>query len=173
MVLEHFCRSTASSPCAPVVIDSQAGSKVPSEDPTDAFPFTWHAKHRPFTDPRHMELYVTFLEPHRIRYRGADGRVTYDDHVEVRYEFTTVDSSIDFQSDLRSRALVDWFDVDVIWSDVSRRTDPYGNVRGLGTIQRLKLWSDYASSFHSLSFYASHKRQWCEFLIRDFESTLR
>jgi hypothetical protein len=119
-----------------------------------------------------MELYLTFLEPHRIRYTTADG-VLHDDYIEVKYEFTTIESSIQLQGDLRGRDLIDWFDVDVIWSDQHRRQDPYGNVRGLGTIQRMKLWRDRYSTFHYLTFYANHRRRWKEYLLDDFDRELR
>jgi hypothetical protein len=119
-----------------------------------------------------MELYLTFLEPHRIRYSTADG-VVHDEYIEVKYEFTTIDGSIQLQSDIRTRDLVDWFDVDVVWSDTHRRTDSYGNVRGLGTIQRIKLWRDRYSTFHYLTFYANQRRRWKEFLLDDFDTELR
>lgn len=119
-----------------------------------------------------MELYLTFLEPHRVRYMTADG-VVHDEYIEVKYEFTTIESSIQLQSDLRSRDLIDWFDVDVVWSDTHRRTDSYGNVRGLGTIQRMKLWRDRYSTFHYLTFYANQRRRWKEYLLDDFDRELR
>ncbi|KAJ4295750.1 hypothetical protein N0V88_004452 [Collariella sp. IMI 366227] len=59
-----------------------------------------------------MELYLTFLEPHRIRYITSSG-IVHDEYIEVRYEFTTIESSIQLQGDIRRRDLVDWFDVDV------------------------------------------------------------
>jgi hypothetical protein len=119
-----------------------------------------------------MELYLTFLEPHRIRYTTTDG-VLHDEYIEVKYEFTTIEGSIQLQSDIRKRDLIDWFDVDVVWSDTHRRTDSYGNVRGLGTIQRIKLWRDRYSTFHYLTFYANHRRIWKEYLLDDFERDLR
>lgn len=119
-----------------------------------------------------MELYLTFLEPHRIRYITSDG-IVHDEYIEVKYEFTTIEGSIQLQSDIRSRDLVDWFDVDVVWSDTQRRTDAYGNVRGLGTIQRMKLWRDRYSTFHYLTVYANHRRRWKEYLIDDFDGDLR
>ncbi|KAK0733378.1 hypothetical protein B0T26DRAFT_631041 [Lasiosphaeria miniovina] len=141
---------------------------LPSDSPDELFPYTLHANHRRFGDPREMELYLTFLEPHRIRYTTVDG-VVHDEFIEVKYEFTTVEGSIQLQSDIRQRDLVDWFDVDVVWSDAHRRTDAYGSVRGLGTIQRMKLWRDRHSTFHYLTFYANHRRRWREYLINDFE----
>lgn len=119
-----------------------------------------------------MELYLTFLEPHRIRYITTDG-IVHDEYIEVKYEFTTIEGSIQVQSDIRRRDLVDWFDVDVVWSDTHRRTDTYGNVRGLGTIQRIKLWRDRYSTFHYLTFYANHRRRWKEYLLDDFDKDFR
>lgn len=119
-----------------------------------------------------MELYLTFLEPHRIRYITREG-VVHDDYIEVKYEFTTIEGSVQLQSDIRRRDLIDWFDVDVVWSDTHRRTDSYGSVRGLGTIQRIKLWRDRYSTFHFLTFYANQRRRWKEYLVDDFDRELR
>ena len=141
---------------------------MPSDHPLDNIPFSLHSQHRRFGDPREMELYLTFTEPHRIRYTTLEG-VVHDEYIEVKYEFTTVDSSVQFQSDVRRRDLVDWFDVDVVWSDQHRRTDSYGAVRGLGTIQRVKMWRDRYSSCHFISFYANHRRRWKEYLVQEFE----
>ena len=145
---------------------------VPSEYAADVFPFTLHAQHRRFGDPREMELYLNFREPHRIRYTTADGLI-HDDYIDVNYEFTTIEGSMQFQGDLRGKDLVDWYDVDVAWSDSHRRTDSYGNVRGLGTIQRMKLWRDRYSTLHYLTFYANHRRRWKEYPIHDFEAEFR
>ena len=145
---------------------------VPSENTNGVFPYTLHAQHRRFGDPREMELYLTFLEPHRIRYITPDG-IVHDEHIEVKYEFTTIEGSMQLQSEIRGRDLIDWFDVDVVWSDTHRRTDSYGNVRGLGTIQRMKLWRDRYSTFHYLTFYANHRRRWKEYLLDDFDAEFR
>lgn len=145
---------------------------VPSDYPADVFPYTLHAQHRRFGDPREMELYLTFREPHRVRYTTVDG-VLHDEYIEVKYEFTTIEGSMQFQGDIRSKDLIDWYDVDVVWSDSHRRTDSYGNVRGLGTIQRMKLWRDRYSTFHYLTFFANHRRRWKEYLVHDFERELR
>ncbi|KAK4250503.1 Acetokinase family-domain-containing protein [Corynascus novoguineensis] len=145
---------------------------LPSDNPNELFPHTLHAQHRRFGDPRELELYLSFQEPHRIRYTTTDGTL-HDEYIEVKYEFTTIEGSIQLQSDIRKRDLIDWFDVDVVWSDVHRRTDSYGNVRGLGTIQRMKLWRDRYSTFHYLTFYANHRRRWKEYLVDDFERELR
>ncbi|KAL2154077.1 hypothetical protein VTH82DRAFT_2753 [Thermothelomyces myriococcoides] len=145
---------------------------LPSDNPADLFPYTLHAQHRRFNDPRELELYLSFQEPHRIRYTTSNGTL-HDEYIEVKYEFTTIESSIQLQSDIRNRDLIDWFDVDVVWSDVHRRTDAYGNVRGLGTIQRMKLWRDRYTSYHYITFYANHWRRWKEYLVDDFEWELR
>ena len=145
---------------------------VPSDNPNELFPHTLHAQHRRFGDPREMELYLTFLEPHRVRYMTTDG-IVHDEYIEVKYEFTTIEGSIQLQSDIRTRDLVDWFDVDVVWSDTQRRTDSYGNIRGLGTIQRIKLWRDRYSTFHYLTFHANQQRRWKEYLLDDFDLELR
>ncbi|KAH6854409.1 Acetokinase family-domain-containing protein [Chaetomium sp. MPI-CAGE-AT-0009] len=145
---------------------------LPSDNPNELFPHTLHAQHRRFGDPREMELYLSFQEPHRIRYTTTDG-IVHDEYIEVKYEFTTIEGSIQLQSDIRRRDLIDWFDADVVWSDTHRRTDAYGNVRGLGTIQRIKLWRDRYSTFHYLTFYANHRRRWKEYLLDDFDTDFR
>lgn len=143
-----------------------------SDHPAEVFPFTLHAQHRRFGDPRDLELYLSFREPQRVRYTTTDG-ILHDEFIEVNYEFTTVDCSAQFQGDIRGQELVDWFDVDVVWSDSHRRTDSYGNVRGLGTIQRLKLWRDRNSATHFLTFFANHRRRWKDFVVGDFEREFR
>jgi hypothetical protein len=120
-----------------------------------------------------MELYLSFMEPHRIRYIASDGTVVHDEHIEVKYEFATIEGSIQLQSDVKQRDLIDWFDVDVTWSDINRRTDTYGRIRGLGTIQRMKLWQDRYSGSHYLTFYANQRRRWREYLLDDFDSSMR
>jgi hypothetical protein len=145
---------------------------VSSDHPAEVFPFTLHAQHRRFGDPRDLELYLSFREPQRVRYTTVDGTL-HDEYIEVNYEFTTVDCSAQFQGDIRCQELVDWFDVDVVWSDSHRRTDSYGNVRGLGTIQRMKLWRDRNSATHFLTFFANHRRRWKDFVVGDFEREFR
>jgi hypothetical protein len=105
--------------------------------------------------------------------------VIHDDVVEVKYEFTSIDASLRFQGDLRRQELVDYFDVDVIWSDTHSRTDTLtGAVRGLATIQRMKLWRDQYTTFHCFTFYAnrpSHRseRRVREYQVTQFEAELR
>lgn len=102
-----------------------------------------------------MERYLTFQEPHRIRYTTDEGVCIHDQYIRIRYEFTTVEGSIQFQGDLRRRDLVDFYDVDVAWTNVHGRTDSYGKVKGIGAIQRMKLWRDRYTTFHSLSVCAN------------------
>jgi hypothetical protein len=102
-----------------------------------------------------MERFVSFCEPHRIRYRDEDGAAVHDDVIPVKYEFTTVESSVRFQGDVRGKSLLDYYDVDVIWSDVQSRTDRFGSVRGMGLVQRLKLWTDNYSGLHSFTIFAN------------------
>ncbi|GKT72316.1 acetate kinase [Colletotrichum tofieldiae] len=95
--------------------------------------------------------------------------------MEVKYEFTTVESSIRFQGDIRRKDLVDYYDVDVVWSDVHGRTDGFGNIRGMGLVQRLKLWRDRYSTYHSLTVFANRAsgRQYREYEIHNFDGELR
>jgi hypothetical protein len=55
-----------------------------------------------------MERYLTFREPHRIRYTAENGVVTHDQLIPVKYEFTTVDGSVRFQGDIRAKVLLDY-----------------------------------------------------------------
>ncbi|GKT63679.1 hypothetical protein ColTof3_11018 [Colletotrichum tofieldiae] len=150
-------------------------SPVPSDVPADIFPHTLHARHRPYTDPCELELFVSFREPHRVRYTTGEGVVIHDHLMEVKYEFTTVESSIRFQGDIRRKDLVDYYDVDVVWSDVHGRTDGFGNIRGMGLVQRLKLWRDRYSTYHSLTVFANRAsgRQYREYEIHNFDGELR
>lgn len=121
-----------------------------------------------------MERYLTFQEPHRIRYTTDEGVCIHDQYVTIRYEFTTVESSIQFQGDLRRKDLVDFYDVDVVWTNVHGRTDGFGKVKGIGAIQRLKLWRDRYTTFHSLSVCANKTDgQYREYDIHSFDGELR
>ena len=102
-----------------------------------------------------MERYLTFTEPHRIRYTNDEGVCIHDQYIPVRYEFTTIEGSTEFQGDLRRRDLIDFYDVDVVWTNNHGRTDGFGKVKGIGAIQRLKLWRDRYTTFHSLSLWAN------------------
>lgn len=122
---------------------------------------------------------MTFREPQRVRYTSADGKVVHDEVIEVRYEFTSIDASMRFQGDLRRQDLVDYFDMDVVFSDTHGRTDSLtGAVRGLATIQRIKLWRDRFSGYHCLTFYSNRPssrrdRRYREYLVTDFQEELR
>ncbi|CAK7564052.1 MAG: hypothetical protein SEPTF4163_001935 [Sporothrix epigloea] len=98
----------------------------------------------------------------------------HDDHVQARYEFTTTESSHRFQGDLRGQDLIDHFDVDVIWSDKDSRTDSFGSVRGIGAIQRMKIWRDRYTTYHYLTFYANRTdRRYREYFVCSFESEIK
>ncbi|TEA16545.1 hypothetical protein C8034_v010194 [Colletotrichum sidae] len=148
---------------------------LPSDVPAAIFPHTLHARHRPYTDPCELELYVSFREPHRVRYTTGEGVVVQDHLTEVKYDFTTVEGSLRFQGDIRRKDLVDYFDVDVVWSDVHGRTDAFGNMKGMGLVQRLKLWRDRYSTYHFLTVFANRVsgRQYCEYEIHNFDGELR
>ncbi|KAF5586612.1 acetate kinase [Fusarium subglutinans] len=147
---------------------------LPSDTPSDIYPHTLHSRHRPYYDPSDMERYLTFQEPHRIRYTTDEGVCIHDQYVTIRYEFTTVESSIQFQGDLRRKDLVDFYDVDVVWTNVHGRTDGFGKVKGIGAIQRLKLWRDRYTTFHSLSVCANKTDgQYREYDIHSFDGELR
>ena len=168
-LLEHFCKHNIGG-AAPGL----TSTSVPSDVPGEIFPHTLHARHRPYTDPCDLELYVTFREPHRIRYTTGEGVVIHDQHIEVKYEFTMVEGSVRFQSDLRRKDLLDFFDVDIVWSDVQGRTDGFGNVRGMGLVQRLKLWRDRYTSLHSITVLANRaNRHYHEYDIHYFDGEVR
>jgi hypothetical protein len=117
---------------------------------------------------------VTFREPHRIRYTTGEGVIIHDQHIEVKYEFTTVEGSVRFQGDIRRKDLLDFFDVDVVWSDIQGRTDGFGNVRGMGLVQRLKLWRDRYTTFHSITILANRAdRHYHEYEVHNFDGELR
>lgn len=181
-ILEQF--RTYSSPrllwdwCKRVVYRLRARI-VPISLSSQIQPVTLHGQHRPYSDPTEMELFVTFREPHRIRYTSADGKVVHDEVIEVKYEFTSPESSARFQGDLRRQDLVDYFDVDVVFSDTHGRTDHLtGAVRGLATIQRIKLWKDRASNNHCVTFFSNRpsnrrERRYREYLVTDFQEEPR
>lgn len=121
-----------------------------------------------------MERYVTFTEPHRIRYISDEGVCIHDQYISVRYEFTSVDGSFLFQGDVRRKDLVDFYDVDVVWTNVHGRTDSYGKVKGIGAIQRLKLWRDRYTTCHSLTVLANKTGgSYREYDVHTFEGELR
>lgn len=147
---------------------------VPSDIPSEIHPHTLHSRHRQYYDPSDMERYLTFNEPHRIRYTTDEGICIHDQYIQVRYEFTAVPGSLQFQGDLRRKDLVDFYDVDVMWTNVHGRTDSYGKIKGIGAIQRLKMWRDRYTTFHSLSVLANKTdNKYREYDIHHFEGELR
>jgi hypothetical protein len=143
---------------------------LPSPVPSDIVPHTLHGRHRQFCDAFQLEQHVTFHDRHRLRYTDEHGSIILDQYVEVKYDFTTVESSLRFQGDIRRKDLVDCFDTDVVWTDNHSRTDSFGNVKGIGTIQRLKLWSDQYNSAHSITVFANRTDRRCrEYLVEYFE----
>ncbi|ORY66470.1 uncharacterized protein BCR38DRAFT_180905 [Pseudomassariella vexata] len=147
---------------------------LPSSASGETFPHTLHARHRPFSDPCQLEQCITFRERHRVRYTRKDGVPIHDQAIEVKYDFTTIESSLHFQGDLRRKDLIDCFDVDVVWTDTQGRTDAFGNVRGIGTVQRLKLWSDRVNTLHSLTIFANRSdRRYKEYMVDYFEGEIR
>ncbi|KAF7556611.1 hypothetical protein G7046_g6267 [Stylonectria norvegica] len=147
---------------------------LPSDVPSDIHPHTLHSRHRPYYDAADMERYLTFQEPHRVRYITEDGVCIHDQYIKIRYEFTTFDGSVQFQGDLRRKDLVDFYDVDVVWTNIHGRTDGFGKVKGIGAIQRLKLWRDRHTTFHSLSILANKTDgRYREYGIHCFEGELR
>ncbi|KAH8177566.1 acetate kinase [Sarocladium implicatum] len=147
---------------------------LPSDVPSDVHPHTLHSKHRQYHDPSDMERYLTFTEPHRIRYTNDEGVCIFDQYIQVRYEFTTFEGTCQFQGDLRRRDLVDYFDVDVVWTNVHSRTDSYGKVKGIAAIQRLKLWRDRYTTSHSLSVWANKTEGlYREYDVHLFEGEVR
>lgn len=147
---------------------------VPSDVPSEVFPHTLHSRHRKYHDPSDMERYVTFAEPHRIRYTAEDGACIHDQYIKIRYEFTAVATSVQFQGDVRRKDLLEFYDVDVVWTNVHGRTDSYGKVKGIGAIQRLKLWRDRYTTCHSLTVLANKTDgSYREYDVHCFEGELR
>lgn len=151
-----------------------AVSVVPTDIPSDIHPHTLHSRHRQFNDPSDVERFLSFNEHHRVRYTSGDGVCIHDGFISVKYEFTSVDASTQFQGDLRKKDLVAFYDVDVVWSNLQSRTDSFGKVKGIGAIQRLKLWRDRYTTFHSLSVFANKTdHQYREYDIHNFDGELR
>ncbi|KAG5915524.1 hypothetical protein E4U42_008012 [Claviceps africana] len=147
---------------------------LPSDTPSHIHPYTLHSRHRQYQDSSDMERYVTFTESHRIRYTTDEGVCIHDQYIQVKYEFTSVGGSTQFQGDLRRKDMIGFYDVDVVWTNVHGRTDSFGNVKGIGAIQRLKLWRDRHTTFHSLSILANKTDgQIREYDIHIFEGELR
>ncbi|RTE83901.1 hypothetical protein BHE90_001478 [Fusarium euwallaceae] len=106
----------------------------PSDKPSYLHTYTLHTRHRPHVEPADPQRYITFLEPHRIRYINDEGVCIHDESINAKYEFTSVESSIQFQGDLRRKGLVDFYDTDVAWANNHGRTDIFGNVKGVATL---------------------------------------
>lgn len=157
-----------------LVVQLLTGRAVPSDIPSEIHPHTLHSRHRQYHDPSDMERYLTFPEPHRIRYTTDEGVCIHDQYIQVRYEFTSVEGSIQFQGDVRRRDMINYFDVDVVWTNVHGRTDGFGKVKGIGAIQRLKMWRDRYTTFHSISVLANKTDgQYREYDVHLFEGELR
>lgn len=139
------------------------------------FPHTLHRNHREFAIPNELEQFVRFLEPHRIRYRDASGALLHNSYVPVQYEFSGSEVSYQFQGDIRGKDLVDYFDVDCVYSDLNARQNSYGAVAGLGTIQRMKLWKDRYALYYSMSFLANRRepRRHHEYQTHMFDVEIR
>lgn len=119
-----------------------------------------------------MELYLSFNSPQRIRYTAADGTIMHDAVVEVNYVLATFEGSLRFQSDLREREVVDFFDMDVVWSDREGRTDSFGSVKGIATGLRMKLWKDRYSSQHTIALLGRDGRP-REYWIAAFDGEVK
>ncbi|KKA26030.1 hypothetical protein TD95_000329 [Thielaviopsis punctulata] len=141
----------------------------------DPVPLTLHSKHQPFHERSRLEQTIAFDEPQRIRYTDANGIILHDGYIPVRYQFTSVESSLRFQSDVRNKQIVGYYDVDVVWSDAHPRTDRFGSVKGLGLMHRIKLWRDRCTGLHSLTIYANRMspRTHQEFEVQWFDVELR
>ncbi|KAG5933581.1 hypothetical protein E4U53_000944 [Claviceps sorghi] len=147
---------------------------LPSNTPSEIHPYTLHSRHRQHQDSSDMERYMTFPESHRVRYTTDEGVCIHDQYIQVKYEFTSVRGSTQFQGDLRRKDMIGSYDVDVVWTNVHGRTDSFGKVKGIGAIQRLKLWRDRYTTFHSLSVLANKiDGKFREYDIHIFDGELR
>lgn len=120
-----------------------------------------------------MERHLTFTVPNRIRYTTDEGTCIHDQYVTVNYEFTTVSSAIQFQSDVRDRQMVAFFDLNLAWTNVHDLKNSYGHVTGIAAVQRLKLWRDSHSSLHYITIYAKKIDGYREYSIISFDSEIR
>lgn len=121
-----------------------------------------------------MERFVTFPEVHRVRYTTDEGVCIHDEYIPVKYEFTSVNGSTQFQGDLRRKDMIAFYDVDVVWTNVHGRTDSFGKVKGFGAIQRLKMWRDRYTTFHTLSVLANKTdSRFREYHVHIFDGELR
>lgn len=122
-----------------------------------------------------MERSVTFTDSHHIRYTNDEGEIIHDQPITARYEFTSVDASRQFQSDLRAKELISFYDVDVAWTDIHDRTDTFGQVRGIAVGQRVKLWRDPVTNYYSITILANKLpgRPYIEYDVPVFEPDIR
>lgn len=90
-----------------------------------------------------------------MRYRDASGTLLHNSIIPVKYEFSSYDASYRFQGDIRGKDLIDYYDVDCVYTDQNPRQNSYGAVAGLGAVQRLKLWKDRYAGFYSITFHAN------------------
>ncbi|RSL49406.1 hypothetical protein CEP54_012451 [Fusarium duplospermum] len=95
----------------------------PSNEPSDLHPHTLQTRERSYVE---RERYITFLEPHRIRYINDEGVCIHDESISVKYEFTSVESSIQFQGDLRRKDLIDVYDTNLVWTNIDVPTNGSG-----------------------------------------------
>ncbi|KAJ2905098.1 hypothetical protein MKZ38_006344 [Zalerion maritima] len=104
----------------------------------------------------------------------ASGVSLHDARIEVKYEFSSYETSYQFQGDLRGKDLIDFFDVDCIYSDQHPRQNSYGAVAGLGAIQRIKLWKDRYGGYYSIAFFANRtNRRYHEHQTHLFDTDIR
>ncbi|RSL53524.1 hypothetical protein CEP51_014875 [Fusarium floridanum] len=106
----------------------------PSDKPSYLHTYTLHTRHRPHVEPADPQRYITFLEPHRIRYINDEGVCIHDEFINVKYEFPSVESSFQFYADIRRKDHVEFYDTDVVWTNNHDRTDSFGNVKGVATL---------------------------------------
>lgn len=83
--------------------------------------------------------------------------------------------AIRFESALRRRVLVGVYDIDIIWSNLHKRTTGHGQLRGLAMIQKMKPWrGQYWPKHYSLSFCANNlDGNHREFNLRQFEKVMQ
>ncbi|KPM38136.1 putative acetate kinase [Neonectria ditissima] len=123
----------------------------------------------PPTSPR-----ISILTPSTRAIAPTTTPPTWNDISPFKNRIEFVEGSIQFQGDVRRKDLVDFYDVDVVWTNVNGRTDSFGKVKGIGAIQRLKLWRDRYTTFHSLSVWANKTDgQYREYEVHNFDGEVR
>ncbi|KAF2259817.1 hypothetical protein CC78DRAFT_585496 [Lojkania enalia] len=117
------------------------------EVPNSAFPHIYHS-----TTSQNLD--VTFDDPHKISLVSGD-MTLYSGSTLVEYTFFSPNDRDTFQAHIRNMTHVNAFDIDVIWSNIDKKTS-WGNLAGMATLEKLNLWqSDIYPYYHSLSFVAS------------------